>query len=628
MNKLSKYFFLNIYNQNPPNKRISFENLLENKKNEDEILAILLCCNRRNISIFLQHSLIKELCDKVKLEINADSIKILQNEALLHFLQSNNKKRILSIISKLRANHIIYYEEEQNIKITIGGDRNNINNLNIKDTKYNTDFLENNHYIALINTITNLTKDIESTYLKQKIKDIINHNKTFNIAVLGLSGSGKTTLIKALNKTDSIPQSKGITHISNKSANFTPNDDALEVLKYYNKNDLNLQNDVFIQSAITNCNIDIYDIPSICNPFTKVYAQNILNNANLILYVIDVSKEISDIDINNIAFIFKETKNITIVWSHFDLISSDELRIIKKSVTKKLYFVLKRYKIKEVEIINKLDFIATASNIAMMYIQNRGHLALSKGFRVQDSGIHQLSNYIKEHIFNNKEQLKITHKELISTLSTQLKIHIQMMQNIGDEIHFNDELIEEYKAELKKIKYKIYSKITAMTKIILESVLQQNSRINKQILLKIKINDLMNDIFKDSFKLFEMATLNFLNNTKSSVTLNKRQKDIMVLHLNMLKNEIKRIFILKNPFLINAIAELLNSNVSKENFIYARKCIMICLDIENKITLALNKAKQSLSNIEESLKLEQNKDDLKQTRRILTSLITLNKEKQ
>ena len=54
---------------------------------------------------------------------------------------------------------------------------------------------------------------------------------------------------------------------------------------------------------------------------------------------------------------------------------------------------------------------------------------------------------------------------------------------------------------------------------------------------------------------------------------------------------------------------------------------MICLDIENKITLALNKAKQSLSNIEESLKLEQNKDDLKQTRRILTSLITLNKEK-
>ena len=112
MNKLSKYFFLNIYNQNPPNKRISFENLLENKKNEDEILAILLCCNRRNISIFLQHSLIKELCDKVKLEINADSIKILQNEALLHFLQSNNKKRILSIISKLRANHIIYYEED------------------------------------------------------------------------------------------------------------------------------------------------------------------------------------------------------------------------------------------------------------------------------------------------------------------------------------------------------------------------------------------------------------------------------------------------------------------------------------------------------------------------------------
>ncbi len=628
MNKISKYFFLNIYNQNPPNKRIPFNEFLDNKANEDEIIAILLCCNKRNMSIFLQHSLIKKLCNKIQLEINEDSIKILQNEALLYFIQSNNKKHIISLISKLRASHIIYYEEEQNIKNTIGNDKNIVNEKNIKDIRNDIDFLENNNYIELINTITNITKNIESKDIQQKIKYIINNNKMFNIVILGLSGAGKTTLIKALNKTDAIPSKNGITLISSKNTNFIASDAMLEILRYYNKSDLNLQNNIFIRSDITNCNINIYEIPPICNPFTKIYSQNIINSANLILYIIDISKEISDIDINNIAFIFKETKNIIIICSHFDLISSDELKIIKKSITKKIYFTLKRYKIKEVEIINKLNFIATAPNIAMMYIQDKGHLALSKGFRIQDSGIYKLNNYIKDHIFNNKEQLKTTHRELVSTLSTQLKIYIQMMQNNSIEVQFDHQIINEYEIELKRIKNKMYSKITAMTKIIFESILQQNNRINKQILLKIKVSDSMNDIFIDTSKSFETATLKFLNNIKSSINLNKRQKDIMALHLNILKNEIKKIFIFKNPFLINAMADLLNSNINKENFMYTRKCIFICLDIENKITMVLNKSKQCLNSIEESLKTKHNKDNLKQAREILMSLITLNKDKK
>ncbi|RAX53856.1 hypothetical protein CCY99_05600 [Helicobacter sp. 16-1353] len=636
MNQINRYFFLNTYHTNPPKERLDFEKLLNDKNSEDEILTILIACNQRNIQNYLKHSMIKKFCNNLAIEIDEDSIKKLQNEAILRFLQSNNKSRILNLISKLKNNNIIFYEEEQNIRISLGGDKN-ISFSKSQPTPNKIDFSSDNVYLNFTNNIRNKIEDSKNIYLKNKTLEILDNfikEKIFSIAVLGLEDSGKQTLIKALNETNNIDKTNAILHISNtESKPKAPSKNILEILAFYDKNNMEIERHIKLESYITKQNIDMFSIPAICNPYTKIYAQNIINNASLILYLIDVNKKINNKDIEIIAGIFKENKSLAIVWTHFDLINPNTLKTIKKSVVKKLYEYLKRYNISEIEIQTKIDFICTASNISLMYLQNREDLALSKGFRVQDSGIYELQKYIKSTLFSEKNTKSIS-KEILFRLNSAIKIYIQNLQKEPIDFHIDDDLIQSYKNNLEIIKNNINHNILVSLNIIFESISQDNSKANKKILLKIKITDLLNNIFKMGEKDFEKINLQFLHKIKHSNELNKKQLEVVILKLNILKSHLKKIFVLDNKFLISQIIETLNENenLNSKDILITKKVIMENLCLESKIDSALKNAKNAIDSITNILEMRfqyspnEIKDRISQARQLLNSLIVINNE--
>lgn len=642
MNKISKYFFLNIYNTNPPTKRLSFnklDKLIENKDDEDGIIAILIACNKRNMPNYLQHSIIKNLCNKLNIEVNEDSIKELQNEAIFHFLQSNNKKRILSLISKLKNNNIIFYEEEQNIRISIRTDKNiSLTKTSQMQIESKFDFNENNAYMDFIDNLRAKIKGVQNTYLKNKISNALDDfiNKTiFSIAVLGLKDSGKQMLIKALNEISHIDKTNGILHISNKNAesSIKPSKEILEILEYYDKENIEIQNNLYLQSQITKQNIDIFKSPSYCNAYTKIYAQTIINKASLILYLIDVDKEINDKDIEIIIDIFRSNKSLAIVFTHFDLINPDELKIIKESVINKLHCILKRYKISEIEIINKINFLSTASNISLMYLQDNQDLALSKGFRQQDSGIYILQKYIKETLFG-KKNIKLIIKDMLFILTSEIKIYIQMLQRKTIDFHIDEDLIQDYKNNLESIKNKIDKKILVRLNVAFEAVSQNDSRIDKKILLKVKITDSLNEIFKIGKKDFEKINMQFLNKIKYSNELDRKQLEVVILRLNMLKSLLKKTFILDNNLLISQSIKTLNTreNLNKKDMLIIKKAIMCSLNLEERIDSAILEIGKGLNDIKNMLVMElpynpnEIKNEITHARQLLNSIIMMNND--
>lgn len=642
MNKVSKYFFLNIYNTNPPTKRLSFDKLdklIENKDDEDGLIAILIACNKRNMSNYLQHSIIKNLCDKLNIEVNEDSIKELQNEAILHFLQSNNKKRILSLISKLKNNNIIFYEEEQNIRISIRTDKNiSLTKTPQMQIENKFNFNENNAYMDFINNLRAKIEGVQNTYLKNKTSNALDDfikKAIFSIAILGLKDSGKQMLIEALNEISHIDKTNGILHISNKNleSNIKPSKEILEILEYYDKENIEIQNNLYLQSQITKQNIDIFKSPSYCNAYTTIYAQTIINKASLILYLIDVDKEINDKDIEIIVDIFRENKLLAIVFTHFDLINPDELKIIKKSIMNKLYCILKRYKISEIEITNKIDFLSTASNISLMYLQDNQDLALSKGFRQQDSGIYILQKYIKEKLFG-KKNIKLIIKDMLFILTSEIKIYIQMLQRKTIDFHIDESLIQDYKNNLKSIKNKIDKKILVSLNVAFEAVSQNDSRIDKKILLKVKITDSINEIFKIGKKDFEKINIQFLNKIKYSNELDRKQLEVVILRLNMLKFLLKKTFILDNNLLISQSIKTLNKreNLNKKDMLIIKKAIMCSLNLEEKIDSAILEAGESLNDIKNMLGMEfpynpnEIKNEITHARQLLNSIIMMNND--
>lgn len=642
MNKVSKYFFLNIYNTNPPTKRLSFDKLdklIENKDDEDGLIAILIACNKRNMSNYLQHSIIKNLCDKLNIEVNEDSIKELQNEAILHFLQSNNKKRILSLISKLKNNNIIFYEEEQNIRISIRTDKNiSLTKTPQMQIENKFNFNENNAYMDFINNLRAKIEGVQNTYLKNKTSNALDDfikKAIFSIAILGLKDSGKQMLIEALNEISHIDKTNGILHISNKNleSNIKPSKEILEILEYYDKENIEIQNNLYLQSQITKQNIDIFKSPSYCNAYTTIYAQTIINRASLILYLIDVDKEINDKDIEIIVDIFRENKLLAIVFTHFDLINPDELKIIKKSIMNKLYCILKRYKISEIEITNKIDFLSTASNISLMYLQDNQDLALSKGFRQQDSGIYILQKYIKEKLFG-KKNIKLIIKDMLFILTSEIKIYIQMLQRKTIDFHIDESLIQDYKNNLKSIKNKIDKKILVSLNVAFEAVSQNDSRIDKKILLKVKITDSINEIFKIGKKDFEKINIQFLNKIKYSNELDRKQLEVVILRLNMLKFLLKKTFILDNNLLISQSIKTLNKreNLNKKDMLIIKKAIMCSLNLEEKIDSAILEAGESLNDIKNMLGMEfpynpnEIKNEITHARQLLNSIIMMNND--
>lgn len=642
MNKISKYFFLNIYNTNPPTKRLSFnklDKLIENKDDEDGLIAILIACNKRNMPNYLQHSIIKNLCDKLNIEVNEDSIKELQNEAIFHFLQSNNKKRILSLIAKLKNNNIIFYEEEQNIRISIRTDKNiSLTKTPQIQIESKFDFNENNAYMDFIDNLRAKIEGVQNTYLKNKISNALDDfiNKTiFSIAVLGLKDSGKQMLIKALNEISHIDKTNGILHISNKNAesSIKPSKEILEILEYYDKENIEIQNNLYLQSQITKQNIDIFKSPSYCNAYTKIYAQTIINKASLILYLIDVDKEINDKDIEIIIDIFRANKSLAIVFTHFDLINPDELKIIKESVINKLHCILKRYKISEIEIINKINFLSTASNISLMYLQDNQDLALSKGFRQQDSGIYILQKYIKETLFG-KKNIKLIIKDMLFILTSEIKIYIQMLQRKTINFHIDEDLIQDYKNNLESIKNKIDKKILVRLNVAFEAVSQNDSRIDKKILLKVKITDSLNEIFKIGKKDFEKINMQFLNKIKYSNELDRKQLEVVILRLNMLKSLLKKTFILDNNLLISQSIKTLNTreNLNKKDMLIIKKAIMCSLNLEEKIDSAILEIGKGLNDIKNMLGMElpynpnEIKNEITHARQLLNSIIIMNND--
>ncbi|AXH10625.1 ATP-binding protein [Malaciobacter halophilus] len=271
------------------------------------------------------------------------------------------------------------------------------------------------------NRIENSAKEIES------IKEFVEETKT-------LFKDELDNYIKDESRSDSVD--------INSLANFTSAEASgkkCNLVKYVElKSDLEFLKD----------GIEIVDTPGLDDPviqreeITKEY----LSNCDMMLHLMNVSQSatLKDVEFIVDALLYQNISKLLIVITRADTVTKEELEEVinytKTSIKRQLHKLNKDSQLDY--ILKTIKFIPISGKMALLHRTGRENEAIKSGFKIEDTGILEIEEYLFESLFGKNSSktdliVKSAKSQLIKTIDKQysaLNYELQLLSKSKDEL--------------------------------------------------------------------------------------------------------------------------------------------------------------------------------------------------
>ena len=204
--------------------------------------------------------------------------------------------------------------------------------------------------------------------------------------------------------------------------------------------------------------IEIVDTPGLDDPviqreeITKEY----LSQCDLMLHLMNVSQSatLKDVEFIIDALLYQNISKLLIVITRADTVSKKELQEVidytKSSIEKQLKAQNKDSKLDY--ILNTIKFIPISGRMALLHRTQREEEALKAGFKLEDTGILEIENYLQETLFGaNSSKSDLIVKSSKSKIS---KLIEKELKSLNYEIILLSKSKEELEEDLKEFNTK------------------------------------------------------------------------------------------------------------------------------------------------------------------------------
>ncbi len=204
--------------------------------------------------------------------------------------------------------------------------------------------------------------------------------------------------------------------------------------------------------------IEIVDTPGLDDPviqreeITKEY----LAQCDLMLHLMNVSQSatLKDVEFIIDALLYQNISKLLIVITRADTVSKKELQEVidytKSSIEKQLKAQNKDSKLDY--ILNTIEFIPISGRMALLHRTGRSEEALSAGYKIEDTGILEIENYLQETLFGvNSSKSDLIVKSSKSKLK---KLIEKELKSLNYEIILLSKSKEELEADLQEFNTK------------------------------------------------------------------------------------------------------------------------------------------------------------------------------
>lgn len=204
--------------------------------------------------------------------------------------------------------------------------------------------------------------------------------------------------------------------------------------------------------------IEIVDTPGLDDPviqreeITKEY----LSQCDLMLHLMNVSQSatLKDVEFIIDALLYQNISKLLIVITRADTVSKKELQEVidytKSSIEKQLKAQNKDSKLDY--ILNTIEFIPISGRMALLHRTGRSEEALSAGYKLEDTGILEIENYLQDTLFGaNSSKSDLIVKSSKAKLQ---KLIEKELKSLNYEIILLSKSKEELEADLQEFNTK------------------------------------------------------------------------------------------------------------------------------------------------------------------------------
>lgn len=522
----AKHFFQLIYRGEMPKTQIDI-NSETLKSLPDKLKAIILSTSPENISIYQKSQSFQTLYRQCMLEndLNMEHVRILQYK-LLCAINTAELKQLKPHILRLNAAEIITnqharnlvnfctqnalhakqtQEENKTINLKTLNDElsqilKKLNELNLdgKQLKKLNKIYANaqNHKFSI--GITGVLSAGKSTFLNALLGrevlgsstipetanlTILKHGQTESAQVFFWDKTEWEELRKAGNYDKGLKQfvdeSERIfgTNINNYISSQTKSETiSLDKLSTYTSanHESKLCNLVKEVTLFTNLKflqngVDIVDTPGLDDPITKreEITKNYIEKCDLLIHVMNASCAATQIDIDFIleSLLTHNISRLLVVLTRIDLIGEKELKQSLEYTKTSLAAQLRKaeYSGDIDSIIERIDFIPTASFLALLHKTNRGEESLKNGFSLEKTGIPAVEEYLDkmllgENSLKQKDILYLAYRgflKVVNQAKEAMQLESALLNASEQELEI---MIEKLKQENAKLLEQLDSK--------------------------------------------------------------------------------------------------------------------------------------------------------------------------
>ncbi len=201
--------------------------------------------------------------------------------------------------------------------------------------------------------------------------------------------------------------------------------------------------------------VEIVDTPGLDDPITKreEITKSYIEECDLLIHVMNASCVATQIDIDFIleSLLENNISRLLIVLTRIDLISQKELEQSLEYTKTSLITQLKKakYDYDIDSIIDRIDFIPTASFLALLHKTNREQEAINKGFTLEKTGILEVEKYLNKMLLGENS---LKQKDI---LYIAYRGFLKIVEIIKEEMYLQTQVLSASEQDLEKMILKL-----------------------------------------------------------------------------------------------------------------------------------------------------------------------------
>ncbi|RXJ86319.1 dynamin family protein [Arcobacter sp. CECT 8985] len=257
--------------------------------------------------------------------------------------------------------------------------------------------------------------------------------------------------------------------------------------------------------------IEIVDTPGLDDPviqreeITKEY----LSNCDMMLHLMNVSQSatLKDVEFIIDALLYQNISKLLIVITRADTVTKEQLQEVieytKASIKQQLKALNKDSKLDY--ILKTIKFIPISGRMALLHRTNRQQEALDAGFKIEDTGILEIEDYLNDSLFgknSSKSELivKSAKSQLIKTIEKQnsaLNYELRLLSKSKDELEAelknfnrkktaNEKIFQAMKEDILYYKDDTKNYINSLETFLVSELIELQNVIKQRVISDVK----------------------------------------------------------------------------------------------------------------------------------------------